>query len=272
MSKRGKGQSSRLEQQHRLAGGPLGIFGEEAKRHDAGIQDAVNLIFEFLNKEFPKLNFQHKRDIAKEEINDKLKSIDNNLGKVLFVKKARIKPDGGVIEVEDRHGTYRVLLVGESKHQGNDTEKIKAGIKQGKYKDADLMVAGNAIERVHKNILEMRNYMLDELHFPYVVFLQGSNFATETFRVRSPEGRYVTISHDAGNMNRIDRVTASSFGMEINMNYCKNQFVTLDGNTQMLQAASLYFKASPWSLEEMVGVMWEVVKTSIEVIKNDLEM
>ena len=38
--------------------------------------------------------------------------------------------------------------------------EIRAGIKQGKNKDADLMVAGNAIERVHKNIQENRNFML----------------------------------------------------------------------------------------------------------------
>lgn len=159
------------------------------------------------------------------------------MGKVLFVKHARIKPDGGIIEVRDKHGRNRVILVGESKHQGNDVEKIKAGIRQGKDKDSDLMVAGNAIERVHKNILEFRNYMMDELHFPYVVFLQGSNFATETFHVNSPDGRSIKIAHDAGSMNRIDRVTPSSFGMEINQNYCRNEFVRLDGNQQMFQAA-----------------------------------
>ena len=49
-------------------------------------------------------------------------------------------------------------------------KKIKAGIKQGKNKDSDFMAAGNAIERVHKNILEFRNLMIDEDHFPYVVF------------------------------------------------------------------------------------------------------
>ena len=93
----------------------------------------------------------------------------------------------GVLEciAQDKNGRWRVVLVGESKHQGNDVEKIKAGIKQGKKKQDDLMVAGNAIERVHKNILEIRNLMLDEAHFPYVVFLQGSNFATETFSVET---------------------------------------------------------------------------------------
>ena len=167
------------------------------------------------------------------------------LGQVLFVENAGIRPDGGVIEVRDRRGTYRVVLVSESKHQGNDVEKIRAGIKQGKNKDQDLMAAGNAIERVHKNIQELRNFMLDEHHFPYVVFLQGSNFATATFFVETPDGRSVEIGHDAGNLNRIDRVTAGSYGMEINRNYCRNAFVELDGNTQMLQAASLYFQAEP---------------------------
>ena len=33
----GKGQASRLSIQHEIAGGPLGIFGEEAKKHDWNI-------------------------------------------------------------------------------------------------------------------------------------------------------------------------------------------------------------------------------------------
>ena len=132
------------------------------------------------------------------------------------------------------------------------------------------MVAGNAIERVHKNILELRNYMLDEVHFPYVVFLQGSNFATRTFFVKTPDGRRVKISHDAGNMNRIDRVTASSFGMEINKNYCRNIFVDLDDNIQMLQAASLYFQSDSWSAKNMGEIMWEIAVTSIEVLSDSL--
>jgi len=103
MPKRGKGQSKRLEKQHERAGGPIGIFGEDAKKHDLGIREAVNLVFKHLKKEFPKLFFQHRTDISKQEINNKLQSIDYNLGKVLFVKKASIKPDGGIIEVKDKH-------------------------------------------------------------------------------------------------------------------------------------------------------------------------
>lgn len=41
------------------------------------------------------------------------------------------------------------------------------------------MVAGNAIERAYKNIREIANFMLMEQHFPYILFLEGSNFLTQ---------------------------------------------------------------------------------------------
>ncbi len=269
-SARGKGQSRRLEKQHELAGGPIGIFGDEAKRHDLSIRHVMSGIMEALQANHPNLSFRHRPNISKREINDKLASLEPSLGQVLFVQRASIKPDGGIIEVEDKSGNYRVVLVSESKHQGNDVEKVRAGIKQGKNKDKDLMVAGNAIERVHKNIQELRNYLLDEIHFPYVIFLQGSNFATQTFFVDSPDGRKVKISHDAGNLNRIDRVTASSYGMEINKNYCQNVSVDLGDHMQMLQAASLYFQSDSWSAGDMAEILWEIALTSLEILSGDL--
>lgn len=172
--------------------------------------------------------------------------------------------------MKDHLDNYRVVLVCESKHQGNDVEKIHQGIKQGKRKDADLMVAGNAIERVHKNIQEFRNFMLDEIHFPYVIFFQGSNFATKSFFVKTSDGREVKISHNAGSLNRIDRVTAGSFGMKINRNYCRNAFVKLDDNTQMLQAASLYFQSDSWLADDMVYILREIATMSIKIIFDSL--
>ena len=267
---RGKGQSRRLELQHKRAGGPVGIFGELARKHDASIREVMVMIARELRDQHAGLKFRHRHKIPKQEINEKLASVDSNLGRVLFVQKASIQPDGGIIEVMDRSAGFRVVLVGESKHQGNDVEKIRSGSKQGKNLDEDLMVAGNAIERVHKNIQEFRNFMLVEAHFPYVVFLQGSNFATSTFQVETPDGRKVTIAHDAGNMNRIDRVTASSFSMAINRNYCRNIFVDLDGKSQMLQAASLYFQSDSWSANKMAGILWDVALTSLDVLADEL--
>ena len=91
----------------------------------------------------------------------------------MFVK---IRPDGGLIEVKDDNGNWRVVLVSEAKHQGKDIENISAGKLVGKKNNKDLMAAGNAIERAYKNINEIANFMLAEHHFPYILFLQGSSY------------------------------------------------------------------------------------------------
>ena len=224
-----------------------------------------------LQREHPHVLFRHRWSIPKQEINKRLAEIDARLGKVLYVKNSGIKPDGGIIEVQDRFGQYRVVLASEAKHQGNDVEKIRTGTKQGKNKDQDIMTAGNAIERVHKNIQEIRNLMLAEVHFPYVIFLQGSNFATRTFYVDAPNKRKVKIAHDAGSLNRIDRVTASSFGMEINRNNCRNIFVNINCKQHMLQSPSLYFQSEQWSATDMANILWNVAQTSMAVLSDALQ-
>lgn len=76
--------------------------------------------------------------------------IDRELGQTLFLKTAKIIPDGGVIEVKGDHDEWHVVVVSEAKFQGKDIDNIKAGIKVGPHNDQDLMAAGNAIERAHK--------------------------------------------------------------------------------------------------------------------------
>jgi len=267
---KGKGQALRLSIQQELGGGPLSIFGKAAQRHDLSIRDVSAGVLAALAEDFPTLEFRQINSLKKQEIHKKLSAIDPRLGKTLFVQSSSIMPDGAITEVKDRHGRWRIVLVGESKHQGNDIEKITTGEKQGKKKDQDFMVAGNAIERVHKNILEIRNYMLDEKHFPYAVFLQGSNFATESFEIECPDGRVVKVIHNSGKLNRIDRVTASNLGREINKNYCENITVSVDGSPHMLQIASLYFQAAPWGAKEMGEIMLDIAKTSLRVIKDDI--
>ena len=55
------------------------------------------------------------------------------------------------------------------------------------------MAAGNAIERAYKNVNEIANFMLSERYFPYILFLEGSNFLTENVTVKRPDGREVTL-------------------------------------------------------------------------------
>jgi type-2 restriction enzyme ecoRI len=122
-----KNQSNRLTTQQKGSKGVVGIFGEEAKMHDITVGKISHLTVKELQKEFPQLEFRYRTSIKKEEINEALKKIDPELGQTLFVPNSSIIPDGGIIEVKDDNGEWRIVLVSEAKHQGKDIENIKAG-------------------------------------------------------------------------------------------------------------------------------------------------
>lgn len=194
------------------------------------------------------------------------------MDKLFFFENAKIIPDGGLIEVQDDNKNWRVVLVSEAKHQGKDIENIKAGKLVGKNSDQDTMLAGNAIERAYKNINEIANYMLSERYFPYVLFLEGSNFLTQNVTVTRPDGRQVTLIYNDGTLNRLDRLTAANYGMPINTNLCVNKFVKCNGATIMLQAASIYTKGDGghWNDKDMIMVMLDVARTSLKMLGSDL--
>ena len=267
-----KNQSKRLTNQHKESKGVVGIFGDEAKSHDITVGKISLFVIKQLEKEFPQLSFQYKTSIKKEEINEALKKIDPELGQTLFVSNSSIIPDGGIIEVKDDNGNWRIVLVSEAKHQGKDIENIKAGKLVGAKNDQDLMAAGNAIERSHKNISEIANLMLSESHFPYVLFLEGSNFLTETISIKRPDGRVVTLEYNSGTLNRLDRLTSANYGMPINTNLCKNKFVKHKDKTIMLQATSIYTQGNgeKWDLKKMFDIMLEISKTSLKVLGSEI--
>ena len=267
-----KNQSKRLTNQHKESKGVVGIFGDEAKSHDITVGKISHFVIEQLEKEFPQLSFQYKTSIKKEEINEALKKVDPELGQTLFVSNSSIIPDGGIIEVKDDNGNWRIVLVSEAKHQGKDIENIKMGILVGKENNQDLMAAGNAIERSHKNISEIANLMLSESHYPYVLFLEGSNFLTETIAIKRPDGRLVTLEYNSGILNRLDRLTSANYGMPINTNLCKNKFVKHTNKTIMLQATSIYTQGDggKWDAKEMFDIMVQVSKSSLNVLGSDI--
>lgn len=267
-----KKQSSRLTDQHKKTKGVVGIFGKSAKRHDLSVSDISKLVLKELENKYSTLKFRYRTELSKAEINDALRKIDSYLGQSLLSEKSRIIPDGGLIEVKDDTDKWRVVLVSEAKYQGKDIDNIKAGKLVGKNNDQDLMAAGNAIERSHKNISEIANYMLAESHFPYVIFLEGSNFLTETIEVKRPDGRIVTLEYNSGMLNRLDRLSAANYGMPFNVNLCKNRFVSYDDKAVMLQAASMYTTGdgSRWDPENMFEIMLEIAETSLQLLGKDI--
>ena len=261
-----KKQTDRLRVEKVRGQGPKEIFGENAQKHDISVNDFSKVAFEALKKDFPNLEFRFRDSIDKKEINEKLNMVDSRLGVTLFVEKASIKPDGGIIEVKDREGKWSIILVCEAKHQGKDIENISKGILVGKNGNQVLMAAGNAIERSHKNINEIRNIMIDEKHFPYILFLQGSNFLTEPIAVKRPDGTEIILEHNIGMLNRIDRLTSANYSLPINQNNCENIFISIDGQSVMLQAVSIYTKPTEWAIEEMLPIMMDVSLSSLKII------
>lgn len=267
-----KNQSTRLTNQHKISKGVVGIFGDGAKSHDVTVGEVSKFVINQLEKEFPQLSFKYRTSIKKEEINKALQKVDSELGQTLFVLNSSIKPDGGIIEVKDDNGDWRIILVSEAKHQGKDIVNIKKGEQVGMGSNQDLMAAGNAIERSHKNISEIANLMLSELHFPYVLFLAGSNFLTQTISIERPDGRLVKLEYNSGILNRLDRLTCANYGMPINTNLCKNKSFKVKNRTVMLQAASIYTQGDgeKWNVEEMLEVMTEISRTSLQVLATDI--
>lgn len=269
---KGNLQSDRLTTQQKETDGVIGIFNDDAKNHDYEVYNTSTQTKKRLEAEFPKLKFRYRRSISKKEINESLQKIDKELGQTLFLPNAEIRPDGGLIEVLDDFGHWRVVVVSEAKYQGKDIENIKAGKLVGKHNNQVLMAAGNAIERAHKNIDEIANFMLAESHFPYILFLEGSNFLTQDVTVTRPDGSQYTLTYNNGTLNRLDRLTAANYGMPINTNLCENKFVAYNGLNIMLQAASIYTSkdGSHWSDEDMINVMLDVARTSLRILGKDL--
>lgn len=267
-----KNQSSRLTTQQKSRKGQVGIFCQEAQIHDKTVNDVSHRVKDYLTEKYPQLTFDFWKGIEKSKINEALRKIDSYLGQTLFVPNASIIPDGGIIVVKDDNGEWRVVLVSEAKHQGKDRENIEKGKLVGANNNQDLMAAGNAIERSHKNISEIANFMLAESYFPYVLFLEGTNFLTETIHVARPDGRVVTLEYNSSTLNRLDRLTAANYGMPINTNLCKNRFVKPKDKTIMLQAASIYTqgKGEMWDKGEMFRIMAEVAETSLQMLGSDL--
>lgn len=272
MSTKGQQQSDRLTTQQKASDGVIGIFDENAQRHDKEVYNTSTKTMELLKKEFPKLKFRYRSELSKQEINEHLKSIDERLGQTLFCANAKIKPDGGIIEVLDDNNKWRVVVVSEAKYQGKDIENIKKGKLVGKNNDQVLMAAGNAIERAHKNVCEIANFMLTENYFPYILFLEGSNFLTQDITVTRPDGSTYTISYNDGTLNRLDRLTAANYGMPINTNLCENAFVAGNGLNIMLQAASIYTQGdgNHWEEEDMINIMLDIARTSLKMIGKDV--
>ena len=237
----------RLRETHAGFGGGKKINQDVAKRHDSNTKEAQQLVFDNLKELFPTDCIRLIRELKKSEINQKLHDFNPQFGTFQFNPNSSIRPDGGIIEIKDDDGNWRVVLVSEAKRQGTNIHRLM----EGKEKQS----SGNAIERMYKNIQEMKNYMISESYFPYLIFAFGADFTLESL-VIDVNGTQVSFEPTS----IPDRTTAATLGQELNTNY-----IRCVGTEKI---TSVHMRLEPWSRGEMFERMWDAALESITIINE----
>jgi type II restriction enzyme len=161
-------------------------------------------------------------------LTDIVESLRKNFPNVSFgdpLPNTYMSPDGGITFLIDRNGGRFPFLIAEVKNQGTNDAREREGLKK--------QAKGNAVERLGKNVIGFRAYMLNESIFPFVCFGDGCDFEEKS-----------TIN---------DRIlTISMFG-ELNRDHTANT-----GPNNIFNRGSYYFRYAQWTPEEMYDILYDV--------------
>ena len=138
-----------------------------------------------------------------------------------------MKLDGGVLYLTCKYGDKFLVLITEVKNQGtNDLRLLKGKKHQAKE---------NAIERLGKNMIGFRTFLLNESIFPFICFGYGCDF------------------EDGSSI--LDRVVTIAMFGSVNKIYLHN--------TSLFNRGSFFFRPNAWRPEEMFNIMYQIAKGSI---------
>lgn len=206
------------------------VINTKSKREDKQCQKVIEKIIPLIENEFNvKLHWEKEKLLT-----DVIETLRNNFPSVDFAdpenERSYMTPDGGITYLEDKKGNLYPVLIAEVKNQGTNDARLQ----EGKKKQA----RGNAVERLGKNVIGFRTYMLNEGIFPFVCFGDGCDFE---------EGSPI-----------LDRVlTISMFG-ELNKDHTANE-----GPNGIFNRGSYYFRSDYWTAEEMEEILIETARRSI---------
>ncbi len=202
----------------------------KSKHEDEQIKDVVEGLIKELQRELHVQLVWEKRILLCDIVAELRQKYPNVPFADPEVDGSFMSPDGGITYLVDKQGNNYPILIGEVKNQGTNTARIQEGLpKQAK---------GNAVERLGKNVIGFRTYMLSESIFPYVCFGDGCDFE---------KGSSI-----------LDRVlTISMFGA-LNEDHTFNA-----GPNGMFNRGSYYFRSEHWTIEELYDILYDVAKRSI---------
>ena len=206
------------------------VINTKSKREDKQCVKVIGEIIPAIEEEFDvKLRWEKKIMLV-----DIIESLRKIYPGVSFADPTKgtsfMTPDGGVTFLVDKAGNEYPILIAEVKNQGTNDARAA----EGKKKQA----LGNAVERLGKNVIGFRTYMLNESIFPFVCFGDGCDFA---------DGSSI-----------LDRVlTIAMFG-EMNVDHTTNE-----GPNGVFNRGSYYFREPAWTAEEMKEILLDVARKSV---------
>ena len=205
------------------------VINATSKEQGKSVIKALTLVEARLKVEF-KISLDHKKEWKLKAVVEKLRKHFPDVGFFHHFDNSAMKPDGGILSMGDKEGSTFPILIAEVKNQGTNDRSAT----EGKKKQAK----GNAIEHLGKNVIGFRTAMLDENITPFLCFGYGCDFE-ETSSILD---RVVTIAM-FGPLNEIQVVNAGEKGV--------------------FNRGSFFFRAKPWTTDEMAEVMYEVASRSV---------
>lgn len=205
-------------------------FNIHSKIQDKDIIVSLEKVKLNLYKEFPQIKLFWNKKIFLKDIVIKLKmSFPKEKWKYLF-ETSFMTPDGGILFLVDKTKNFfdYPILISEVKHQGTNDKRQNEGLKK--------QAQGNAVERLGKNVIGFRTWMLNENIFPFVCFGYGWDFNPQNSTI--PD-RIITIN-EFGELNK-----------------------TFLFNTQKTNRGSFYFRQNKWTIDEMYEIMFDIAKRAI---------
>ncbi len=205
-------------------------LNQTSKSEDKQIASVVRKVCEEIIKEF-NIKITWEKAIS---LTDVVRTLRKSYPSVGFadpeVQRSFMSPDGGIVYLVSTSGEKYPILISEVKNQGTNDLRKAAGLRR--------QAKGNAIERLGKNVIGLRAYMLSESIFPFVCFGDGCDFE---------KGSSI-----------LDRVlTISMFG-ELNADHTANE-----GPNGCFNRGSYYFRYEHWTQKEMYDILLDVARRSV---------
>ena len=206
------------------------VINRTSKKQETALMRAVRRVRKTLEQEYKGVRFDQTPQLQLGAVIAQLKCAFPDVGFCTCFESSSMRPDGGILSIEDGSGRKYPVLISEKKNQG--TNDLRA--KQGKSKQAK----GNAIERLGKNVIGFRASLLNEGIFPFVCFGDGCDFSEDS--------------------SIVDRVkTIAMFGT-LNEIHLHNE-----GPNGVFNRGTYYFRVPEWTEDEMYALSLEVARRSV---------